>query len=234
MRVHKGDFGVVIETPRGPLAVRQILGIGQNYAQHAKEMGGALPERPVVFVKSFACAVPSGEPIVVPKVCQDKEQVDFEGELGVVIGTAARDVPKERALSHVLGYAACNDVSARWWQKQGSGGQFCRGKSFDTFCPVSDVTPAAEVGDPQGLRIVTRVAGEVMQDSTTADMIFDVATLVSELSRGTTLAPGTLIVTGTPSGVGTARNPARYLRQGDTVEISIERVGTVKNPVRFE
>lgn len=234
MRIVKTEFGAAVQTPSGPLPIRHIMGIGQNYAQHAREMGGALPERPVVFTKNPASAIPGGEPIVVPKVCQDKEQVDFEGELGVVIGRAARDVAKADALRHVLGYAACNDVSARWWQKQGSGGQFCRGKSFDTFCPISEVVPAAEVGDPQSLRLTTRVSGELMQDSTTADMIFDVATLISELSRGTTLLAGTLIVTGTPSGVGAARTPPRFLRHGDTVEVSIERVGSVVNPVRFE
>jgi len=234
MNITVTEFGVAVQTPQGPLPIRHIIGIGQNYAQHAREMGGQLPERPVVFTKNPACAIPSGAPIVIPRVCQDKEQVDFEGELGVVIGRAARDVPRDRALSFVLGYAACNDVSARWWQKQGSGGQFCRGKSFDTFCPVSAVRPAAEVGDPSGLRLTTRVSGELMQDSSTADMIFDVPTLISELSRGTTLLPGTLILTGTPSGVGTARTPARYLRAGDSVEVNIERVGAVNNPVKVE
>jgi len=234
MRVTRGEFGAVIGSPGGPLPVRHIFGIGQNYAQHAKEMGGQLPERPVVFTKNPAAAIPSGDAIVVPTICQDREQVDYEGELAVVIGRAARDVPAERALEFVLGYAAANDVSARWWQKQGSGGQFCRGKGFDTFCPLSDVRPAADVKDPNALRLVTRLNGQVMQDSTTADMIFNVRTLVGELSRGTTLLPGTVILTGTPSGVGTARTPPVYLKAGDVVEVEIEGVGRVSSPVRFE
>jgi 2-keto-4-pentenoate hydratase/2-oxohepta-3-ene-1,7-dioic acid hydratase in catechol pathway len=234
MNLTRTPFGVVIQTKDGPLEVRQIIGIGQNYAQHAKEMGGQPPERPVVFAKSPFCAIPDGEAIVVPKICQDREQVDFEGELAVVIGRAAREVSRANAGEYILGYAAANDVSARWWQKTGSGGQFCRGKSFDTFCPLSAVAPAAQVGDPQTLTLTTRVSGETMQSSGTSDMIFDVATLVSELSRGATLLPGTVILTGTPSGVGTARTPPRYLRDGDVVEVLIDRVGTVRNKVVFE
>lgn len=223
-----------LDTPGGPLAVTQVFGIGQNYAQHAKEMGSAPPERPVVFAKNVASVTRSGQPIVIPRICQDREQVDFEGELAIVIGRAARDVPEARALEYVLGFAVANDVSARWWQKQGSGGQFCRGKGFDTFCPVSRVALTAAVGDPQSLRLVTRVNGQVMQDSSTGDMIFSCARLVSELSSGTTLLPGTVILTGTPSGVGTARTPPVYLRDGDTVEITIDRVGTLTNTVSVE
>ncbi len=239
MNLTRSEFGAVIALPGGQagepggsLLIRQVFGIGQNYAQHAKEMGGQLPERPVVFTKNPYSVIPSGEPIVIPAICQDREQVDYEGELVVVIGRAARDVPKERAIDYVLGYAAGNDVSARWWQKQGSGGQFCRGKGFDTFCPISDIRPAREIPAPNALRLVTRLNGQIMQDSSTADMIFDVPTLVSELSRGTTLLPGTLILTGTPSGVGTARTPPVYLKPGDTVEVEIEGVGAVRNAVR--
>jgi 2-keto-4-pentenoate hydratase/2-oxohepta-3-ene-1,7-dioic acid hydratase in catechol pathway len=235
MKVTTTPYGVEIQSPAGPLPVRQILGIGQNYAKHAREMGNAaLPERPVMFVKNSAAATVNGATIVIPKICQDQEQVDFEGELAVVIGSAARDVAKGDVGRVILGYAIANDVSARWWQKQGSGGQFCRGKSFDTFCPLSDVTPAASVKDPNALRLVTRVNGVVMQDETTADMIFDVATLVSELSRGMTLVPGTVILTGTPSGVGTARKPPVYLKDGDVVEVEIEGLGLLRNPVRAE
>ncbi|MFN0011116.1 MAG: fumarylacetoacetate hydrolase family protein [Phycisphaerales bacterium] len=235
MKVVKTAFGVAIEVPGGErLPVRHIFGIGQNYAKHAKEMGGSPPERPVVFTKNLMAACCSGDTIVIPKICQDTEQVDYEGELAVVIGRAARDVPRERALDYVLGYAAANDVSARWWQKQGSGGQFCRGKGFDTFCPLSDVAPAASLASPNALRLTTRLNGTVMQDETTADMIFDVPTLISELSRGTTLLAGTVILTGTPSGVGTARTPPVYLKSGDRVEVEIAGVGTVQNSVRTE
>jgi 2-keto-4-pentenoate hydratase/2-oxohepta-3-ene-1,7-dioic acid hydratase in catechol pathway len=176
-----------------------------------------------------------GDEIVVPKICQDREQVDFEAELAVIIGKKSRDVSTADALGRVLGYCCANDVSARWWQKEGSGGQFCRGKSFDTFCPLGPrVVPASEIPDPQALKILCRVNGQTMQDASTADMIFDVRTLVSEASRGTTLVPGTIILTGTPGGVGMARKPPVYLKQGDTVEVEIERIGVLKNTVRFE
>ncbi len=233
MLITTSALGAAIQTPSGPLPIRHIIGIGQNYAKHAKEMGGQPPERPMVFTKNPFAAIPSGQPIIVPAICQDKEQVDFEGELAVVIGTAARDVPKSAALSHVLGYAAANDVTARWWQKQGSGGQFCRGKSFDTFCPLSTLTPAAKIANPNDLQLTTRLNGTLMQESSTSDMIFDVATLISELSRGTTLLPGTVILTGTPSGVGTARTPPVYLKHGDTVEVEIAGVGKVTSTVHF-
>ncbi len=236
MRLTQTEFGVSILRPGAEaLPVRHIIGIGLNYAQHAHEQGSPVPDRPVVFTKNPMAACLSGADIVVPRVCQDQDQVDFEGELAVVVGRAARDVPRERALEYVLGYAAANDVSARWWQKKGSGGQFCRGKSFDTFCPLGPaVASASDVGDPGSLRITTRVNGQVMQDSTTADMIFDVPTLVSELSRGTTLLPGTVILTGTPSGVGMARTPPVFLNDGDEVAVQIERIGAVVNRVKFE
>ncbi len=218
-----------------PIVLRQVLAIGRNYAEHAREQGIAPPTHLVVFAKNVTSLAVDGESIVVPKACQDREQVDFEGELAIVIGRAARDVPKDRALDYVLGFACANDVSARWWQKEGGGGQFCRGKSFDTFCPLGPrVTPTAEVGDPGKLRLVTRVNGVVMQDASTSDMSFDVPTIVSELSRGTTLVPGTVILTGTPSGVGMSRTPPAFLKHGDTVEIEIERLGTLKNTVVFE
>jgi 2-keto-4-pentenoate hydratase/2-oxohepta-3-ene-1,7-dioic acid hydratase in catechol pathway len=149
-----------------------------------------------------------------------------------VIGEACRDVAELDAARHIAGYAVANDVSARWWQKQGSGGQFCRGKSFDTFCPLGATVPASEVGDPDDLRLVTRLNGEVMQDASTSLMLFSVPKIVAELSRGMTLLPGTVILTGTPAGVGAGRTPPRFLRDGDVVEIEIERIGTLRNPVR--
>ena len=209
-----------------------IICIGRNYADHASEMGGSLPERPMVFMKNPASVTGPTDDIVIPAACaQGGPQVDFEGELAVIIGRDCRDVPEGDALSVVGAYAAANDVSARWWQNHGSGGQFCRGKSFDTFCPIGDPVPAADVGDPQSLRITTTLNGEVMQDSSTAHMIFPVATLVAELSRGMTLLAGTVILTGTPSGVGHARKPPRYLADGDVVSVTIERVGSLTNRV---
>jgi 2-keto-4-pentenoate hydratase/2-oxohepta-3-ene-1,7-dioic acid hydratase in catechol pathway len=161
--------------------------------------------------------------------------VDFEGELAVVIGDRARDVSKADALKYVLGYCVANDVSARWWQKTGSGGQFFRGKSFDTFCPLGPgIVPASEVKNPNALRLRTTVNGHIMQDASTSEMVFDVATLVSDLSRGMTLLPGTVILTGTPSGVGMSRKPPVWLKDGDVVEVAVEGVGVISNRVRFE
>jgi 2-keto-4-pentenoate hydratase/2-oxohepta-3-ene-1,7-dioic acid hydratase in catechol pathway len=191
----------------------------------------------MVFTKNPAAACLHGDEIVIPALCRDEAtggplQVDFEAELGVVLARAAKDVSVDDALGFVLGYACVNDISARWWQKQGAGGQFCRGKSFDTFCPVGPaLVPAPEIPDPQDLRVICRVNGAVMQQDTTASMMHTVAELIAELSRGTTLLPGTLIMTGTPSGVGMARTPPVYLKEGDTVEVEIPRVGTLKNRI---
>ena len=210
-----------------------ILCIGKNYADHAAEMGGKAPEALVLFMKNPASACGDGDAIVIPAICDEHgPQVDFEGELAVVIGRACRDVPESEALSAVGGYAAANDVSARWWQREGSGGQFCRGKGFDTFCPIGPVTPASEVPDPQSLRVLTRVNGTLMQDGSTASMIHPVARIVSELSRGTTLLAGTVILTGTPAGVGFGRSPKVFLQPGDVVEVEVPGVGRVRNPVR--
>jgi 2-keto-4-pentenoate hydratase/2-oxohepta-3-ene-1,7-dioic acid hydratase in catechol pathway len=209
-----------------------ILGIGRNYADHAAEMRGDVPSRPVVFMKNPAAVIGDGEPIVIPPACVETgEQVDYEGELAVIIGRDARDVAEADALACVGAYAVANDVSARWWQKEGAGGQFVRGKSFDTFCPLGPPVAAADVGDPQTLRLVTTLNGETVQDASTGDMIFPVATLVAELSRGLTLLAGTVILTGTPAGVGAARTPPRFLRAGDVVEVTVDRVGSLRNPV---
>lgn len=209
-----------------------IIAIGRNYADHAKEMGGVLPTRPVVFMKNPAAICNDGDAIVIPLICQEGgPQVDFEGELAVIIDRDCRDVALNDALAMVRGYAVANDVSARWWQNEGAGGQFSRGKSFDTFCPMSAITPASGVCDPQSLHIQTRVCGELMQDAFTAQMIFPVRQLISELSRGMTLLAGTIILTGSPSGVGHARKPPRYLRAGDRVEITIAGVGVLANTV---
>ena len=209
-----------------------ILAIGRNYAEHAAEMGSAAPERPLVFMKNPAAVIGDGEAIVIPPVCREPgPQVDFEGELAVVIDRDCRDVAPGDALACVRGYACANDVSARWWQKDGSGGQFCRGKSFDTFCPLGPLVPAADIPDPQSLAIRTRVNGVVMQQSNTALMLFPVATLVAELSRGMTLLAGTVILTGTPAGVGAARKPPVFLKHGDVVEVEIEGIGLLRNHV---
>jgi 2-keto-4-pentenoate hydratase/2-oxohepta-3-ene-1,7-dioic acid hydratase in catechol pathway len=244
MNLARTPYGLEIQVPQGHIPVRHIIGIGRNYAEHAREQGAALPTRPMTFTKNPASAALSGDDIVIPKIAQDPatggDQTDFEAELAVIIGPGpggkfCKDVSEADALTYILGYTAANDVSARWWQKEGSGGQFNRGKSFDTFCPLGPrIVPTSEIPDPQNLRITCRVNGAVMQEASTRDMIFPVARLVSDLSRGTTLLPGTLILTGTPSGVGMARTPPTWLKHGDVVEVEIEKVGILKNRVRAE
>jgi len=241
LNIIKTSLGASIVLESGePLPLRHIIGVGRNYAEHAKEQGAAIPERPMIFTKNPASLCLSGDSITIPRICQDRPQVDFEAELAVILGpTPLRDVPLERALDGVVGFACANDVSARWWQKEGSGGQFCRGKSFDTFCPIGPyVTPASRVADPSSLRVVCRVNGIVKQDASTSQMMFSVASLIADLSRGTTLLPGTVILTGTPSGVGMSRTPPEFLRQGDVVEVEITgpgiSLGVLRNPVRDE
>ena len=161
--------------------------------------------------------------------------MDYECELAVVIEKSAKNVERHQAFDYVLGYTCANDVSARRWQKEGGGKQWCRGKSFDTFCPLGPclVTPD-EIPDPNTLKIKTMLNDKIMQDSTTADMIFDVPALISFLSEGTTLLPGTVILTGTPQGVGFARNPPVFLKKGDKVTIEIEGIGALVNSVSEE
>ena len=172
-----------------------------------------------------------GDPILLPRRLESRE-VDYECELAVVIGRECRNVSREAALDHVLGYCCANDVSARDWQRQGGGGQWCRGKSFATFCPLGPVLVTRDaIPDPNALRIRTILNGEVMQDWSTGDMIFDVPTLIEFLSASTVLRPGTVILTGTPHGVGAARTPPVFLRAGDSVSIEIEGIGTLTNPV---
>ncbi len=227
------DRVVHIEKVLAPIVPPTILCIGLNYRQHAEETGAKIPDYPVLFIKAVNALNDPGDPIVIPKVAPG--QVDYECELAVVIGKSAKNVERSRALDYVLGYTCANDVSARRWQKEGGGKQWCRGKSFDTFCPLGPclVTPD-DISDPNNLKITTKLNGETMQDSTTSDMIFDVPTLVSFLSEGTTLLPGTVILTGTPQGVGFARNPPVFLKKGDRVTIEIERIGKLTNPVQDE
>ena len=214
-----------------PIDFRCIYAIGLNYRAHAQETGLEIPKYPMVFMKAPTAAQNPGDPIVLPRYLRS-DKVDFEAELGVVIGRPCKNVKSEDALSYVLGYVCANDVSARDWQKEKGGGQFCRGKTFDTFCPVGPcLATADEIPDPSKLTIRSFVNDDKMQESGTDDMIFDVPTLISFLSGSTTLLPGTLILTGTPSGVGEARDPKRYLVAGDEVTVEIEGVGILTNPV---
>lgn len=237
MDLTRTDRGIAVQTPSGPLQIGSILGIGRNYAEHAREQAAEVPDRPMVFTKALGALCLHGDDIVIPPVAQDPDsggaQTDFEAELGVILGRAIKDASEGQAADAVLGYCCANDVSARWWQKKGSGGQFWRGKSFDTFCPIGPgVVPASEIPDPQALAVRCRVNGETMQDGTTADMIFPIARLLADLSRGITLDAGTLILTGTPSGVGMARTPPVWLNDGDTVEVEVGSVGILRNTVR--
>jgi len=227
--------GVGVETRRGVVPITQIIGIGRNYAAHAIEQGAQVPGHPLVFMKNIRALALHEEDIVVPRIARDPEnRTDFEAELGVVLGRDARDVDRAEALGHVLGFCAANDVSARWWQKEGSGGQFCLGKSFDTFCPVGPrLVAPSELDDPMDLAIACRVSGETLQSSRTSRMLFPIDELIARLSRGTTLGAGTLILTGTPEGVGMARDPARWLVDADEIEVEIEGIGILRNTVRF-
>ncbi len=214
-----------------PVQPANIFAIGLNYGRHAEETGASLSQQPIVFMKATTSVTATGSPIRLP-ACSQGPEVDFEGELAVVIGRPARDVDEAFALGYVLGYTCANDVSARRWQKHGGGGQWVRGKSFDTFCPLGPVLATAdEISDPQRLTIRTRLNGELMQEGSTADMIFPVARLISFLSQDTTLLPGTVILTGTPPGVGFARQPPVFLCAGDQIEVEIEGIGRLVNPV---
>lgn len=214
-----------------PLVAQDIFCIGLNYAKHAEEGGKGIPENPVVFMKSTPAVQNPGDPILLPRKLRS-DRVDYECELVVVIGQECKNVSRESALDYVLGYTCGNDVSARDWQRNGGGGQWIRGKSFDTFAPLGPVLVTAdEIPNPNSLPIRTILNGEVMQDWNTDDMIFDVPTLIEFLSSSTRLLPGTLIFTGTPHGVGFARQPPVYLQPGDTVSVEIDGIGTLTNPV---
>lgn len=220
--------------PLAPIVPTNLIGIALNYRKHAEETGKGIPERPVWFMKSTGAFQHPGEPIILPRT-GGSQKVDYEGELAVVIGRSCKNVSKEEALSYVLGYTIANDVSARDWQYEWGGGQFCQAKSFDTFCPLGPVLVTRdELPNPNSLRLRTTLNGRVVQDWTTSDMVFDVATLIAFLSRSRTLPVGTVLLTGTPHGVGAASKPPHWLRAGDTVSIEIERIGTLTNPVTEE
>ncbi len=205
----------------------KLICIGLNYKDHAAESKMAIPEKPVVFSKFSSAVIAPGEPVVLPAT---SKQVDYEAELAVVIGRRAKNVPATRAYDYVLGYTAFNDVSARDFQF--ADGQWQRGKSCDTFAPMGQTIVTTDVvPDPQKLWIKLTLNGQTMQDSNTDQMIFGVARLIEFLSETITLEPGDVIATGTPSGVGFARNPPVFLKPGDEMEVNIEVVGGINNPV---
>jgi 2-keto-4-pentenoate hydratase/2-oxohepta-3-ene-1,7-dioic acid hydratase in catechol pathway len=231
-----GSFSVTKKTAQvskllAPIVPTSFLCIGLNYRHHAEECKLPLPPYPVLFMKTPAAVQNPGDPIELPRRLRSNK-VDYEAELAVVIGRPCKNVSRERALDHVLGYTCANDVGARDWQFEGSGGQWCRGKTFDTFAPLGPclVTPD-DIPNPNALRMRLDIGGEVLQDWSTDDMIFDVPALIEFLSGSTTLLPGTVILTGTPQGVGMGRTPPRFLKPGDIVTVTIEKIGSLTNPV---
>jgi 2-keto-4-pentenoate hydratase/2-oxohepta-3-ene-1,7-dioic acid hydratase in catechol pathway len=231
-----GDFRVTDEVvPLGkrlaPVVPVNLLCIGLNYRRHAAESNSPPPAHPVLFIKNTASVQNPGDPIEIPQKLPST-RVDYECELAIVIGRRCKNATRANALDFVLGYTCANDVSARDWQRDGGGGQWCQGKSFDTFCPLGPVLVTRdEIPEPNRLQIRTMLNGEIMQDWNTDDMIFDVPALIVFLSASKTLLPGTVILTGTPHGVGFARQPPVWLKAGDTVCIEIEKIGTLTNPV---
>jgi 2-keto-4-pentenoate hydratase/2-oxohepta-3-ene-1,7-dioic acid hydratase in catechol pathway len=225
------DQQLPIDKLLAPLIPTDILCIGLNYVEHAAESKSALPVHPMLFIKAGNTLNDPFGPIVIPR---RSTQIDYEGELAVVIGRAARDVSRADALNHVLGYTIANDVTARDWQRDKNlgGGQFARGKSFDTFCPLGPVLVTRdEIADPGKLKIRTVLNEQVMQDDSTASMIFDVPALIESLSSTMTLRPGAVILTGTPPGVGFARTPPVWLKAGDRISVEIEGIGKLENVV---
>jgi 2-keto-4-pentenoate hydratase/2-oxohepta-3-ene-1,7-dioic acid hydratase in catechol pathway len=236
----EGDIYDRIVPTQTPAVVKKLLApitptaffcIGLNYRLHAQESGAAIPEFPVLFLKSPGALQNPEEPIEIP-VHLKSSLVDYECELAVVIARTCKNVSRERAMDYILGYTCANDISARDWQGKWGGGQWCRGKSFDTFGPLGPclVTPD-EIPAPNRLRIRTLLNDETVQDSNTRDMIFDVPALIEFLSGSTTLLAGTVILTGTPQGIGMARKPPRLLQAGDRVTVEIEGIGALTNPV---
>jgi 2-keto-4-pentenoate hydratase/2-oxohepta-3-ene-1,7-dioic acid hydratase in catechol pathway len=211
---------------------RKIICIGLNYRDHAAESGVPVPEEPIIFSKYATAMIGHGDAIVLPAV---SHEVDYEAELVVAIGRGGRHIPRQRALEHVGGYSVGHDVSARDWQLKKPGKQWMAGKTFDTFAPVGPVLVSPdEVPDPHKLGIRLRLNGQTMQDSSTSQLIFGVHDLIAYLSQVFTLEPGDLIFTGTPPGVGMARKPPVWLKPGDTVEVEIDGLGTLRNHVVSE
>jgi 2,4-diketo-3-deoxy-L-fuconate hydrolase len=205
----------------------KIICVGLNYRDHAEEQGTALPEAPLLFAKWQNTLIGPGEPIVIPPIVT---KCDYEAELGVVIGSRVRDASADNALEAVAGYICVNDVSAR--DLQFADGQWTRGKSPDTFCPVGPrLVPRDEIDDPQALGIRALLNGEAVQESTTANMIFGVADVIAYITRTITLEPGDLIATGTPAGVGAFRTPPLFMQPGDEITIEIDGIGALTNPV---
>jgi 2-keto-4-pentenoate hydratase/2-oxohepta-3-ene-1,7-dioic acid hydratase in catechol pathway len=214
-----------------PTLPRKLIGIGLNYRDHAAESELAIPEVPVIFAKFTSAMAGPGTPIVIPR---EETRPAYEGEVAVVIGRRTYRADAAAARAAVGGISAMNDVSGRRAQLETPLRQFTLGKSFDTFAPMGPCVASADGVDLEAIGVRTTVAGEVMQDSSTRNLIFSIVEIISYCSAGMTLEPGDVIATGTPSGVGDARTPPRYLRDGEVVEVWVEGVGTLSNPVAFE
>lgn len=236
-RLRGVDAGTLPEVPAGTRlgacvgGVGKLVCIGKNYALHAAESGSEVPKEPMIFMKANSAIQGPNDPVIMPR---GSVSTDWEVELAVVIGTAAKYVTEEEALTHVAGYCIVNDVSEREFQQKRSG-QYTKGKSCDTYGPMGPwLVTADEVADPQNLHLKTTVNGEIMQDGTTADMIYGVAHLVSYLSQFFTLFPGDVISTGTPDGVAMGRTPPNFLKAGDVMELEVEGLGKQRQEVRAE
>ena len=214
-----------------PVVPGKLIGIGLNYRAHAAESGVDVPTVPVIFAKFSSSLVGHGAEIVIPR---EETRPDYEGEVAVVIGRPTYRADEDEARAAVGGIAAINDVSGRRAQLETPLRQFTLGKSYDTFSPLGPCIASADGVDLADIDLRTTVSGEVMQDANTSDLIFSIVELIQYISAGVTLAPGDVIATGTPSGVGDSRSPRRYLREGDTVDVYVEGVGTLSNRVRNE
>lgn len=208
---------------------RKILCVGVNYRPHIEEMGRDIPEYPVVFTRFASSLVGDGEPVIRPSV---SEKFDFEGELAVIIGRPARYVLRNEAFDYIAGYCCFMDGSVRDWQRH--TGQFTAGKNFERSGAIGPMVAAADIGDPRRLELQTRVNGEVMQEGRVVDLLFDIPRLLEYCSTFAALQPGDVIATGTPGGVGAARQPPVWLKAGDWVEVEIPGLGVLRNPVRDE
>jgi len=224
----------VIKKLLAPLKPTCITGIGLNYKKHAEESGMKIPQWPVVFMKTPDSVQNPNDTIIIPRKLAS-EKVDYECELAVIIGKTCKNVTKDKALNYVLGYTCANDVSARDWQFERGSSQWTRSKMFDTFAPLGPwLVTTDEITKPNDLKLRTILNGTVVQDSNTRDMIFTVAELIEFLSGSTTLSAGTVIMTGTPQGVGMGKKPPSWLKPGDIVTIEIEKIGSLTNTVETE
>jgi 2-keto-4-pentenoate hydratase/2-oxohepta-3-ene-1,7-dioic acid hydratase in catechol pathway len=217
-----------------PVTPPAIIAVGLNYRHHAEETGAKIPERPILFPKTLNTLIGPEELIQIPTHLKS-EKVDYECELAFVFSKTAKNVSRENAMDYVLGFTVANDISARDWQKDYGGGQWMKGKCFDTFCPAGPfLVTLDDLPNYNNTRIATRVNGETLQDWNTNDMIFDVPSLVEFITGSTTVQEGTMVITGTPQGVGMARTPPRWLQSGDIVEAEIEGIGVLRNTVIME